>query len=156
MRKLLTEGKKKVAVIALSGAVVMGSIGGSAYAYKDEWTPAIQRGVSMLAGYIFKSDIETAIKAHGDTLEGALRKEIQSMIASTNKKLQDFKNAEIDRGKKSLDDKYTADKNQAQTVLNEAVEAEKNKQKAKNDAAINESAAEMDAIIESELDKIPN
>lgn len=155
MKKLLEGSKKKVAGIAIAGTLVVGSIGGTTYAYKDEWTAKIVRGVDMLAGYIYKDDVNKAVDAHGNSLENQLRKDIQDMIASITSTLQAHKQNEIDRGKQELDTKYHEDKNRAQEVINDAVAAEKAEQTAKTDAEVQSEKNDMDAVIEAELDKIP-
>lgn len=156
MKKIMEKTNKKVAVVALAGVLSFGALGGGAYAYKDAWTAKIQSGVSALAGYIYKDDITNAINAHNETLKGELKGFISSTVNSATKALQDHKKAEIKRGKKSLSDKLAEDKARAKEVVDNAVASEKTKQEAKTDTQVNTDAGELDAIVESELAKIPN
>lgn len=150
-------GKKvnKVAVVALAAVIGFGALGGGAYAYKDEWTAKIQRGVDVAANYIYGDDIENAINSHNQTLKADLTQFINSTIASVTQGLQTHKQGEIDRGKAQLDAKLAEDKRRITETINNAVVQEKQEQEALTNQQINTDSAEMDAIIEAELNKIP-
>jgi hypothetical protein len=147
---------KKLIGGVLAGAIALGSIGGGVYAYQDEWTAKIYKGVDLLAGFIYKDDIEKEINSHNEGLKSQLRQDIQGFIAQVTSELQEHKQNEIDRGKKSLDQKYNGDKNKAQHDVNSALRQEKQEQKAKTDAKVETEKGELDAIVEAELSKIPN
>lgn len=146
---------KKIAGVVLAGALALGSIGGGAYAYKDEWTPMIHKGVDMLAGYIFKDDIQKEIDAHNEQLKGTLRGDIQRMIAGITQRLQAEKQAEINRGKNELTTKYEQDKARAEREVAQAVDNEVREQQAKTNAKVENEKGELDDIVEAELNKIP-
>lgn len=154
IKKIKETGKKKVAVVAIATTLVAGSIGGGAYAYKDEWTAKIQQGVSMLADHVFGGAITTAVKQHGDAKEQELKGAANNLISGLTKELQDFKNAEIQRGKDAINAKYQADVNRITAEANKAKEAEKREQKAKTDETVQNAKNDMDAVIESYLNQI--
>jgi hypothetical protein len=149
-------GKKKVAVVALTSAVVLGSIGTGAYAYKDEWTAKINKGVDMLAGYIYKEDIQAAINTHNETKKNELRTFISQTINAVTSDLQAHKTAEINRGKAALDSKVAEDKARAKEAVDNAVSRNKQAQESKTNAQINTDKGELDTIVEQELAKVPN
>ena len=156
MKNLKEKMNKKVIAVMVTGAVVFGSIGGGAYAYKDEWTSKINRGVDALAGYIYKDDVQNAINTHNEGLKNDLRKFISDTIASASAKLNEHKQNEINRGKEALDNKLSEDKRRATEAVNNAVANEKAEQEAKTNAQVETDKAELDAIVDAELNKVPN
>ena len=154
VEKIKETGKKKVAVIAVATTLAVTTIGGGAYAYKDEWTAKIQQGVSMLADHVFGGAITTAVTQHGDAKENELKGVANNLISGLTKELKEFKDAEIKRGKDAIDAKYNADVDRITAEANKAKEAEKREQKAKTDTAIQGAKSDMDAVIESYLNQI--
>jgi hypothetical protein len=154
MKKVMGKLNKKAATVIVAGTVVVGSLGGGAYAYKDEWTAKIQSGVSQLADYIFKGDIQTAVKTYGDEKENKLKADANSLITSVMNELKQFKQDEINRGKAELDAKYNSDVKKITNVANQAKNNEKAEQKAKTDQAVSNAKNDMDAVIEEYLNKI--
>jgi hypothetical protein len=154
MKKVMGKLNKKAATVIVAGTVVVGSLGGGAYAYKDEWTAKIQSGVSQLADYIFKGDIQTAVKTYGDEKESKLKADANSLITSVMNELKQFKQDEINRGKAELDAKYNSDVKKITNVANQAKNNEKAEQKAKTDQAVSNAKNDMDAVIEEYLNKI--
>lgn len=149
-------GKKKIIAGVTAGALVLGTLGGGAYAYKDEWTAKIQQGVNVLAGVIYKDDIQKAVNTYNETLKGQLKGFINSTVGQAQQALKDHKDAEIARGKKALDDKLAEDQRRAKEAVDTAIANEKAEQEAKTDAQVQTDAGELDAIVETELNKIPN
>jgi hypothetical protein len=154
MKNIKKVGRKKIATVAIAGAVVMGSFGGGAYAYKDAWTAKIQKGVSELATYVFKDDIQSAVKAYGDTKEAQLRQVANATINAITAELRSFKDEEIKRGKDQLDSKYNGDVTKIKEVAEQAKNSEKAKQTNKTNGAITEASNEMDAVVEEYLSQI--
>jgi hypothetical protein len=154
MKNVLNTGKKKAVAGITAGVIALSTLGGGAYAYKDEWTAKIQEGVSQAANAVFGGAINEAVDTHGETKEGQLRSEANSLINSILNDLKAFKQAEIDRGKAELDAKYNHDVNTITRVANQAKESEKAEQRAKTDQAVNGAKSEMDAVIEEYLNQI--
>jgi hypothetical protein len=154
MKETMGKTNKKVIGVALAGIITLGSIGGGAYAYKDEWTAKIQEGVSQLANHVFGGAIQTAVDEHGETKEGQLKGEANKLINGVMNDLKAFKQSEIDRGKAELDAKYNSDVDKITRVANNAKEAEKAEQRAKTNTAVSEAKSEMDAVIEEYLSQI--
>lgn len=156
MQVIKTAAKKKVVAGVIAGSVVLSSLGGTAFAYKDEWTAKINQGVAALAGYVFKDDIQKEVKAHGDAQEAGLKAWANDLISSMTKTFDEYKKSEIQRGKASIDEKVAQDKEQLQRAANNAVNAEKAKQQGKTTEAINKEKADLDGAIDGYLKQIPS
>jgi hypothetical protein len=154
MKNVLNTGKKKAAAGIVAGVMALSAVGGGAYAYKDEWTAKIQEGVSQLANHVFGGAIQAEVDSHGETKEGQLRNEANSLIGAVTKELQSYKQSEIDRGKAELDAKYNNDVDKINRVANQAKENEKAEQREKTNQAVNSAKSEMDAVIEEYLNQI--
>jgi hypothetical protein len=155
MKKVIGEGKKKIVAIAATGVIAMGALGGGAYAYQDAWTAQIQKGAEAVAGYVFKGEIEAAVTSHGDVKEKELKGWANQMISGIVSELNEFKKEEINRGKKAIDDKVSYDKKRIESEVNKAINTEKNEQKASTNETVQNAKNDLDAVVESYLDQIP-
>lgn len=155
--KNLLEGKKKVVAIVGAGIIGMSALGGSVFAYQDAWTAKIQQGVQYLAdNIIFKGDIENAVKAEGDKTSQQLNTDGKGLISQIYNDFLKFKQDEINRGVKAVDDEYNTDKTNITSVAINAEQTQKDAQTAKTNTDIQNAKAQLDAVVESYLKQIPN
>lgn len=152
--KIMKKVNKKVAVGITTGVIAVGSMTGGAYAYKEEFTPRIQKAVQYLVGVVFKDDIQNAVDQYGNVKEKELETFGNSLVGGLVKDLQKFKADEINRGKSAIDSELQANKNSITQVVNDEVEKQKNAQQVKTDGEVNESKEDMNNVIDSALDKV--
>ena len=153
-KQLKEVSKKKVATVTLASALVVGSLSGGAYAYKDAWTAKVEQGVHILAGQIFPS-IGTAVTAHGNAKEAQFKTFVQQLIASTQAKIEAFKQSEINRAKAEIDAHDANNREKLEKAANNAVQKENNAQKAKTDAVIDKEEDDLDKVVDDTLDQLP-
>ena len=154
LSKLKEVSKKKVATVTLAGALVVGSVSGGAYAYKDAWTAKIDQGVQLLAKQAFPS-IATAVNDYGVTKESQFRGFVTTLITSTQSKIEAFKVAEIKRAKEEIDAHDADNRAKLDKAASDAVQKAKDAQTAKTNENIAKETGDLDKIVEDTLGQLP-
>ena len=147
--------KKKIMGGVLAGAIGISALGGGAYAYKADWDTKIDKGVSALAKMVYGNEINSKVDTHNEGLKKNLASFIATTISNAQSSLTKHKNDEIQRGKDNLDAKYNEDTSKAKKAVDDAIATQKANQEAETNKKVAEESGELDAIVESELNKIP-
>lgn len=155
MKNIKMAGKKRVAAFALAGAIGISSLGTATFAYKDAWTAKINQGIQLVAGQVFKEDIQAELVSYGNAKEAAFKNFLTALAAEATAKLTAYKNAEIARGKAEIDSHDANNRARITEATDNALNSAKNAQKAKDDAAISKEQGDLDKIVDDNLDTLP-
>lgn len=153
MKTAFAKGKKKVVATVAATTLGLTVLGGSAFAFKDEWNALIQKGVAKVASIVYNGEIEKEIDTYGNKREGDLRTWVQSQLADLKTEFESHKNEEIKRGKASIDEKISAETSAVYNKLREQVNVQKNEQGKKTDAEITTERTDIETAVEEELNK---
>lgn len=153
MKTVFAKGKKKVVATVAAAALGLTVVGGSAYAYKDEWNALIEKGVAKVASIVYNGDIEKEIDTYGNKREGDLRSWIGTKLAQVQADLESHKNDEIKRGKDEIEKKVQAEINGINKKFNDEAYKAKVEQVKKTDAEVNTEREDLDKAVEEELAK---
>jgi hypothetical protein len=154
MKNLKEKMNKKVVAVTVAGTVVLGSLGGGAYAYKDEWTAKIQEGVSQLANYVYGGAIESAVTDEKNEQKTKTTNFGNKLISDFQALLKAHKQAEIERGTNAVKKHAEDDRATLERVANNALDKEKKERETKTNQAVGEANAEIDAIVDNFLSQV--
>lgn len=153
MKTAFAKGKKKVVATVAATTLGLTVLGGSAFAFKDEWNALIEKSVAKVASIVYKGEIEKEVDSYGNKREGDLRTYITNAFTSVKGELEKHKNSEINRGKAEIDSKYQSETYYIDKKVNEEAVKAKAEQAKKTEAEITAEKQDMDKAVEEELNK---